>query len=67
MPEAQLTLNPQNQLVWKHFCECEAVGYFPDDPLVRRHAGIIRQIKDAHARASQQQLTQLITAALSAR
>ena len=64
-PDAQRSLNPQNQQVWSHYCQCEAVGRFPDDSIVERHAGIIRQIKEAHGRAGQQQLTQLIVAAFS--
>lgn len=30
---------------YRHYLECEAVGHFPDDPIVCRNAGIIRAIR----------------------
>lgn len=43
-------MSEQSRAVWLHYSECRAVGQFPDDPIVRRHAGLIRRIEDAHAR-----------------
>jgi len=36
-------------VVWEimaHFDECDAVNHFPDDPLVRKHAAIIRRVRE---------------------
>lgn len=41
-PENQKTLNESNQVCYDHFRECEAVGQFPDDPIVRRNAALIK-------------------------
>lgn len=41
-----INLTERNKLVYLHYRECRAVGVFPDDPIVRRHAGIIRDIQD---------------------
>ena len=43
-PENQLSLSPQNWLAFRHYRECQAVGYSPeerDDPIVRRNASLI--------------------------
>lgn len=42
-------LSQRNERVYRHYLECKAVGSFPDDPIVRRHAGIIRRVEDAAA------------------
>jgi hypothetical protein len=42
-PEDQKGLSAKNQQAWKHFQECDAVGQFPDDPIVRHNALIIRK------------------------
>lgn len=34
-------LSEKNRLALEHYHECRAVGQFPDDPLVRRHARVI--------------------------
>lgn len=41
-PEKPKTLSMKNRWAWKHFQQCEAVGQFPDDPIVRRNAQVIR-------------------------
>ncbi len=41
-PEKPKSLSPKNRLAWNHFRDCEAVRSFPDDPIVRRNARIIR-------------------------
>ncbi len=39
-------LNPRSLRILQHYRECKAVGQFPDDPLVRRHAALIRELED---------------------
>ncbi len=46
-PENQKSLSPKNQRAYQHYIECKAVGRFPDDPLVREHAGIIRLVEES--------------------
>jgi len=46
-PEKSKALTDRNVLAWQHYRECKAVGQFPDDPIVRKNAGLIRQIEDA--------------------
>jgi hypothetical protein len=45
-PEHPRTLSEANQRCYEHYRECRAVGRFPDDPIVRRNAAIIREIED---------------------
>ncbi len=37
----------------QHFDECDAVGMFPDDPIVKHNAAIIRRVKADCARDTQ--------------
>lgn len=46
-PEASKRLTPKNFQAWEHYLECKATGLFPDDPIVRRNAGLIRRIEDS--------------------
>lgn len=47
-------LSDRNWQAFRHYRECRAVGRFPDDPIVSRNAGVIRQIQDdADARQAQ--------------
>lgn len=46
-PNAGVELNDRNQETYRHYLECRAVGNFPDDPVVREHAAIIRSVEDA--------------------
>jgi hypothetical protein len=50
-PEAPKTLTLKNLMAYRHYQQCKATGQFPDDPIVRHNAGIIRQIEDAVERA----------------
>lgn len=43
-PENPNSLTPENELCWEHFRECDAVGRFPDDPVVARNAAVIREV-----------------------
>ncbi len=46
-PENSRELSPTNAAAWRFDHECHAIGEFPDDPLVRRNAAIIRQVESA--------------------
>lgn len=46
-PENPRTLNKANRWAWRFHRDCEAVGSWPDDPIVRRNADIIRQAAKA--------------------
>lgn len=45
-----INLSPQNTAVLEHYLTCKAVGVFPDDPIVRRHARILREMEDRRDR-----------------
>ena len=45
-PENPRNLLLCNELAYEHYRECRAVGEFPDDPIVRRNAAIIRAVED---------------------
>jgi hypothetical protein len=49
-PETAVELSEKNWLAWQFYRECRAVNQFPDDPIVRRCAGIIRTAEDAAER-----------------
>jgi hypothetical protein len=44
-PEESRELTNANRAAWRHYRECRAVGQFPDDPIVRRNAAIIREVE----------------------
>lgn len=44
-PEEPKTLNKINEICYRHYLECRAVGSFPDDPLVRQNAAIIMEVE----------------------
>jgi len=46
-PEQSRSLTPENLRCWMHYRECKAVGQFPEDPVVRRNAAIIREAEEA--------------------
>lgn len=50
-PENQRSLNEQNRRCYEHYKECRATGMFPDDPVVRRNAAVIRDVEDAVERS----------------
>lgn len=43
----QTDLSQKNQNAYEHYLECRAVCSFPDDPIVRRNAKIIRQAEES--------------------
>lgn len=40
----------QTRRTLTHWFECRAVGVYPDDPIVRRNAAIIRRVHDEYER-----------------
>jgi len=38
-------LSERNRAAWHHYQECAAVGEFPDDPIVRRNAALLRNLE----------------------
>lgn len=49
-PEAGRELSEKNSSALHHYMECRAVGMFPDDPIVRRNAMMIRAVLDVAER-----------------
>ena len=45
-PERPNTLSAKNAAAYEHYLESRATGQFPDDPIVRRNARLIRMIED---------------------
>ena len=45
-PETPQSLTDANRQAYEHYRECRAVGQFPDDPIVRHHAALIRETED---------------------
>lgn len=39
------TLFMMNEMALQHWYQCDAVGQFPDDPIVREHAGILNSMR----------------------
>ncbi len=58
-PEQSRMHNATNAAVWQHFQECDAVGVFPDDPIVRRNAATIRATLGRIERTRQETLAGL--------
>lgn len=50
-PHPEKDLSDRNWQAWMHYQECRAVNHFPDDPIVRRNAAIIRAAEDSAARS----------------
>lgn len=50
IPENAVELSPHNWRAYQHYLECKAVGQFPDDPIVRRNAMLIRQVEESARR-----------------
>lgn len=47
-PDKQRTLNEANRTCFEHYKECKAVGQFPNDPVVRRNAAVIRDVEERY-------------------
>lgn len=53
-PEHAVEFGAEEWAVWRHYAECKAVGWQVSDaadPVVRRNAGLLRQVEDAAADA----------------
>lgn len=60
-PENKRSLSEVNAQCWEHYRECRAVGQFPDDPLVRRHASLIREVEDfCHRQQDRERLAEVL-------
>jgi len=46
-PNSNADLSERNWRAYQHYRECRAVGRFPDDPIVRQNASLIRMVEDA--------------------
>ena len=46
-PTAGKELTEQNWLAWNFDRECKAVNSWPNDPIVRRNAAIIRDVEES--------------------
>lgn len=58
--ENPIELTEENWEAYIHYQECRAVGVFPDDPIVRRNARIIRRIEDSREAAKREGLFEAI-------
>ena len=47
-PQNPIALSEINRQALRHYHECRATGSFPDDPIVRRNAALIRAQEDQH-------------------
>ena len=59
-PESNSSLTEQNMKAWIHYQECRAVGSFPDDPIVRQNARIIRSVEDQVEQAHKDQTLKML-------
>jgi hypothetical protein len=59
-------LSPRNLAAFKHYRECAAVGRFPDDPIVRRNAAIIKEVADSYRDSKLDALAALLGGRLAA-
>lgn len=46
-----------NQQAYQHYLQCKAVGRFPEDAIVERNAGLIRQAEEIAERARQRRMS----------
>ena len=59
-PDSGYELSDRNIQCFTHYRECRAIGEFPDDPLVRFHAGIIRSVEDDAERMERREFQVLL-------
>ncbi len=64
-PENPRGLSTANQAAWRFDRECRAAGVFPDDPIVRRNAAIIRQVEEEFERRQRTEFRQAVLSALT--
>jgi hypothetical protein len=66
-PENAVELSVRNRMAYQHYLECKAVGEFPVDAIVRRNAGVIREIEDVACAGMQQGKLDAILTVVTAR
>lgn len=66
-PENSKELSSKNRQAYEHYLQCKAVGKFPEDAIVYRNAGIIRQIEDRMDRSAFTDLREWIKLIINAR
>lgn len=61
-PDRRYAIEPTERSwkIFQHWRECRAVGHFPDDPWVKRHAAVLQGIQDDLDAQPMAQLTQLL-------
>lgn len=59
-PENSRELNRANREAWEHFRECQAVGSFPDDPIVRQNAATIHEALQAVERIREEEFRAML-------
>ncbi|MGE5192816.1 MAG: hypothetical protein ACM3U2_09955 [Deltaproteobacteria bacterium] len=64
-PEQPKGLSAANHAAWRFDRECRATGIFPDDPLVRRNAAIIRQVEEELEHRQRTEFRQRLLSALT--
>ena len=50
LPTNAQELSEKNRRAFGHYLQCRAVGRFPEDPIVRRNAVVIREVHDEFER-----------------
>lgn len=60
-PEYAVVLSEKNWRAYTHYMECSAVGQFPDDPIVRRNARVIKMLRDQLESKPVRQILQFLT------
>lgn len=64
IPANAVELSDKNLLALIHYRECRATGDFPDDPIVRRNAALIRGAEDVAERVHQTRAGMVAAAAM---
>jgi hypothetical protein len=66
-PEHPRGLSAANLAAWRFDRECQAVGSYPNDPLVRRNAALIRQVEEEIERRERNDFRRAVLSQLSGR
>ena len=60
-PEAMKSLTPQHEKTWTHYTKCRATGQWPDDELVREHAGLLSSLEQQIVAMRHERLLKLLS------
>lgn len=63
-PANAVELSERSWQAYWHYLECKAVGQWPDDPIVRRNARIIRGVEDRAGQGRLDRALNLVVAML---